>query len=154
MAKKILHPGANIQITYLDSWDVETWLASEFEIAKYSKDFFTINRVFMKLFQDLPKDFKKKIWNDWIYVVDILLIMHYDNSFSEPKFRKNIEVVDRVYYKVKRRLIDKWVIKKADDGDWYINPIIAGRSDKMKTDLVELFKEENSEWSYLFEPKK
>lgn len=96
----------------------------------------------MKVFQNQTL-FAKEIWEDYKYLSAFFDIIMFDNSFHLPKFQELCWINTSNFSRLKKRLIDKWIIAE-QFWVYYLNPAIAIRSDIISYNLMDLFKEKNS----------
>lgn len=133
----------------IEVWDNETvyieWEDGELRKAEVKKKWlwhFKSKRHFMKLFlsQDIVAD---KVWDDYKYIAYISSVLWYDNEINIIRFREKINISNQAFYALKKRLIEKWVIKEIWK-EYYLNPLIWVKSETISYDLSQEFKEVNS----------
>lgn len=105
-------------------------------------DFIKSKKHFMKVFQNQTL-FAKEIWEDYKYLSAFFDIIMFDNSFHLSKFQELCWINPSNFSRLKKRLIDKWIIAE-NKWIYYLNPAIAIRSDIISYELMDLFKEKNS----------
>jgi coenzyme F420-reducing hydrogenase beta subunit len=66
----------------------------------------------------------------------------FDNSIKMERFKSTISLSENAYYALRKKLVDNAVIAEKDK-EWYINPIIMMKSDKVLTDVWLLFKDKS-----------
>lgn len=119
----------------------ENWEIHKVEIKILWTDFIKSKKHFMKVFQNQTL-FAKEIWEDYKYLSAFFDIIMFDNSFHLPKFQDLCWINPSNFSRLKKRLVDKWIIAEK----WwifYLNPAIAIRSDVISYELMDLFKEIN-----------
>lgn len=102
---------------------------------------FKSKRHFMKLFlsQDIIAD---KVWDDYKYIAYISSVLWYDNEINMIRFREKIGISNQAFYALKKRLIEKWVIKEIWK-EFFLNPFIWVKSETISYNLSQEFKEIN-----------
>lgn len=98
----------------------------------------TINKSFAILNQDISQDMIKEIGSDWAYVIEIIMILKEDNEFNIRALKHRLWKSNQMYYRIKKRLIDKNVIKKSEYA-YYFNPFIAYHPQWVEEDIIMLF---------------
>lgn len=112
-------------------------------------DFIKSKKHFMKVFQNQTL-FANVIWEDYKYLSIFFDIIMFDNSFHLSKFQQSCNINPSNFSRLKKRLITNWII--AEMGwIYYLNPAIAIRSDIISFDLMNLFKEKNTEIYWITE---
>lgn len=98
-------------------------------------------RRFMKLFlsQDIVAD---KVWDDYKYIAYISSVLWFENEINMIRFREKIALSNQAFYALKKRLIEKWVIKQIWK-EFYLNPFIWVKSETISYNLSQEFKEIN-----------
>lgn len=120
----------------------ENWEIHKVEIKISWTDFIKSKKHFMKVFQNQTL-FAKEIWEDYKYLSAFFDIIMFDNSFHLSKFQELCWINASNFSRLKKRLIDKWIIAE-QFWVYYLNPAIAIRSDIINYNLMDLFKEKNS----------
>lgn len=110
---------------------------------------FKSKRHFMKLFlsQDIVAD---KVWDDYKYIAYISSVLWYENEINITRFRDRIDISNQAFYALKKRLIDKWVIKQIWK-EFYLNPFIWVKSETISYNLSQEFKEINNKVYWITE---
>lgn len=119
----------------------ENWEIHKVEIKISWTDFIKSKKHFMKVFQNQTL-FAKEIWEDYKYLSAFFDIIMFDNSFHLSKFQELCWINPSNFSRLKKRLIDKWIIAE-QYWVYYLNPAIAIRSDIINYNLMDLFKEKN-----------
>lgn len=119
----------------------ENWEIHKVEIKISWTDFIKSKKHFMKVFQNQTL-FAKEIWEDYKYLSAFFDIIMFDNSFHLSKFQELCWINPSNFSRLKKRLIDKWIIAE-QYWVYYMNPAIAIRSDIINYNLMDLFKEKN-----------
>lgn len=130
-------------------WDYENvyveWEDGELRKVEVQKKWlwhFKSKRHFMKLFlsQDIVAD---KVWDDYKYIAYISSVLWFDNEINMIRFREKINISNQAFYALKKRLIEKWVIKEIGK-EYYLNPLIWVKSETISYDLSQEFREINA----------
>ncbi len=130
-------------------WDYETvyieWIDWELRVEEIKEKWlwnFKSKRHFMKLFlsQDIVAD---KVWDDYKYIAYISSVLWFDNVINITRFRDKIAISNQAFYALKKRLIDKWVIKQIWK-EFYLNPFIWVKAETISYNLSQEFKEINA----------
>jgi len=110
---------------------------------------FKSKRHFMKLFlsQDIIAD---KVWDDYKYIAYISSVLWYDNEINIIRFRDKIWISNQAFYALKKRLIEKWVIKEIWK-EFFLNPFIWVKSETISYNLSQEFKEINAKLYWITE---
>ena len=103
----------------------------------------------MKLFlsQDIVAD---KVWDDYKYIAYISSVLWYENEINITRFRDRIDISNQAFYALKKRLIDKGVIKQIWK-EFYLNPFIWVKSETISYNLSQEFKEINNKVYWITE---
>lgn len=103
---------------------------------------FKSKRHFMKLFlsQDIVADV---VWDDYKYIAYISSVLWFDNAINIVRFREKIAISNQAFYSLKKRLIEKWVMKQIWK-EFYLNPFIWVKAETIAYNLSQEFKEINS----------
>lgn len=128
------------------------WIDWELREAKVKQKWlsnFKSNRHFMKLFlsQDIVAD---KVWDDYKYIAYISSVLWFDNAINITRFREKISISNQAFYALKKRLIEKWVIKQIWK-EFFLNPFIWVKAETISYDLSQEFKEINSKLYWITE---
>lgn len=130
-------------------WDYETvyieWIDWELRVEEIKEKWlwnFKSKRHFMKLFlsQDIVAD---KVWDDYKYIAYISSVLWFDNVINITRFRDKIAISNQAFYALKKRLIDKWVIKQIWK-EFFLNPFIWVKAETISYNLSQEFKEINA----------
>ncbi len=110
---------------------------------------FKSNRHFMKLFlsQDIVAD---KVWDDYKYIAYISSVLWFDNAINIIRFREKINISNQAFYALKKRLIEKWVMKQIWK-EFFLNPFIWVKAETISYDLSKEFKDINSKLYWITE---
>lgn len=110
---------------------------------------FKSNRHFMKLFlsQDIVAD---KVWDDYKYIAYISSVLWFDNAINIIRFREKIDISNQAFYALKKRLIEKWVMKQIWK-EFFLNPFIWVKAETISYDLSKEFKDINSKLYWITE---
>lgn len=107
--------------------------------------FITPKAKFMKTFlSETQLKVYKVVWEDCKYFAVLWYCMGYDNEINLKKLQKEIWISPANFSRLKKRLIKTWVIEK-DDIQYYLNPAIAIKSEKISNKLWDLFAKKNKE---------
>ena len=98
----------------------------------------TNNKSFVILNQDISQDIIKEIGSDWAYVIEIIMILKEDNEFNIRAFKYRLWKSNQMYYRIKKILLDKNIIKKSEYS-YYFNPFIAYHPQWVEDDIIMLF---------------
>lgn len=137
-------------------WDYETvyieWIDWELRVEEIKEKWlwnFKSKRHFMKLFlsQDIVAD---KVWDDYKYIAYISSVLWFDNVINITRFREKIAISNQAFYALKKRLIDKWVIKQIWK-EFYLNPFIWVKAETISYNLSQEFKEINANLYWITE---
>lgn len=137
-------------------WDNETvyieWTDWELRIAEVKQKWlwnFKSNRHFMKLFlsQDIIAD---KVWDDYKYIAYISSVLWFDNAINITRFRAKIAISNQAFYALKKRLVEKWVMKQIWK-EYFLNPFIWVKSETISYELSQEFKEINANLYWITE---
>lgn len=96
------------------------------------------DRQFVILNQDLNQEVVKQIGVDWAYIIDIITILKENNEFNIREFRYKLWKSSQMYNRIKKRLLDKNIIKKSEYA-YYFNPFIAYHPQWVEDDIIMLF---------------
>lgn len=117
--------------TYPNAFDIEE------KVVKISYDKWFIK--YMKRTIEWQKIILDRLWVTYIWYMDLLLnSMDYDNKIDFSELRR-IWVKEWMIKVARKKFIENDIIKKSWK-NFYINPIIAIKWDKINPDLLELFK--------------
>lgn len=134
-------------------WDVyykqnkETWEIEYIEpIKQYWPKFITPIIKFMKVFTEwnIQTIIFKIIWEYYKYIGVLLDCTWYDNVINMAKFRKTINITDPAFSKLKFKLKELNIFKEIE-WEFFLNPIIWIKSEKISKELWDLFKKSNKE---------
>lgn len=137
-------------------WDYETvyieWIDWELRVEEIKEKWlwnFKSKRHFMKLFlsQDIVAD---KVWDDYKYIAYISSVLWFDNVINITRFRDKIAISNQAFYALKKRLIDKWVIKQIWK-EFFLNPFIWVKAETISYNLSQEFKEINAKFYWITE---
>lgn len=143
-------------IKKIEVWKSETvyiqwldWELREPEIIKQWLWNFKSKRRFMKLFlsQDIVAD---KVWDDYKYIAYISSVLWYENEINIIRFREKIWISNQAFYSLKKRLIEKWVIKQIWK-EFFLNPFIWVKAETISYNLSQEFKEVNKKLYWITE---
>lgn len=128
------------------------WLDWELRLSEVNQKWlwnFKSNRHFMKLFlsQDIVAD---KVWDDYKYIAYISSVLWFDNAINIIRFREKINISNQAFYALKKRLIEKWVIKQIWK-EFFLNPFIWVKAETISYDLSQEFKKINSKLYWITE---
>jgi hypothetical protein len=125
------------------------WELREAEVKQKWLSNFKSNRHFMKLFlsQDIVAD---KVWDDYKYIAYISSVLWFDNAINITRFREKIAISNQAFYALKKRLIEKWVMKQIWK-EFFLNPFIWVKAETISYDLSQEFKEINSKLYWITE---
>lgn len=90
--------------------------------------------------QDIVAD---KVWDDYKYIAYISSVLWFDNVINITRFRDKIAISNQAFYALKKRLIDKWVIKQIWK-EFFLNPFIWVKAETISYNLSQEFKEINA----------
>lgn len=126
--------------------DEITWEAEEVIIRKiYNKRIITHKTKFMMIFTEgIQTAIYKEIWEYYKYIWVLSDCTWYDNTINLTRFRKVIDISDPAYSRLKKKLIDFWMIAEKEK-EYYLNPIIWVRKQEIDLDIWDLFKTKNKE---------
>ena len=127
----------------------KNWEIHKVEIKVSWTDFIKSKKHFMKVFQNQTL-FANVIWEDYKYLSIFFDIIMFDNSFHLQKFQQACWINPSNFSRLKKRLTDNWIIAESN-GVFYLNPAIAIRSDIISFELMELFKEKNTQIYWITE---
>lgn len=104
---------------------------------------FKPNKIFMKTFLWWNQiKIYSVAWEDCKYFWVLWDCMWYDNELNIQKFKSIIWITESNFSKLKKRLYDNWVIAEINK-QYFMNPIIAIKSDTIQSELWNLFEEKN-----------
>lgn len=125
-------------------WELRLWEVNQKWLWNFKS-----NRHFMKLFlsQDIVAD---KVWDDYKYIAYISSVLWFDNAINIIRFREKIDISNQAFYALKKRLIEKWVMKQIWK-EFFLNPFIWVKAETISYDLSKEFKDINSKLYWITE---
>lgn len=131
----------------------DTWECRDINIARYKPKIVTIKRIHHMKYYD-SYDIKKKVYElTWDYAKYVYLLadfVDWRNCINMYHFQEVYWIQDSIMTKIRKRLsCDEnwdwpWVIAKHNK-QWFMNPCIANKWDKIEMEIVDLFKAKNKE---------
>lgn len=130
-----------------------TWEARKMDISDKKPNYISIKRIHHMKYYD-SYELKKKVYEltgDYAKYVYLLAdFVDWRNCINMYHFQEVYEIQDSIMTKIRQRLScdDKWdwpwIIAKHNK-QWFMNPAIANKWDKIETEIMELFKSKNKE---------
>ena len=115
----------------------EYYINSIFTKNKWYMKLFTNREIYLKVHKDMSLIEKELLLNIYMYVDS-------NNKICFKDLRLDCGYAESKLSKAKRWLVDKWIIRKDDRMDFYLNPILWilwVSTDKTATKLISLFED-------------
>jgi hypothetical protein len=124
--------------------DTITWEYTKMQVErKVVRERITPIKRFMKTFLSWNQiAIYNTVWEDCKYLWVLWDCMGYDNEINFKKFKQEIWMSSASFSRLRKRMIEKWIIA-TDWVQFYLNPIIAIKSEAIPVSLVDLFAMKN-----------
>jgi hypothetical protein len=105
---------------------------------------------FMKVWQEPKELIKVKSYLWWFFQYLPFLSCYCDNwnRINFKDFREDLPINMNSFCSMKKRMSEYWIINKYK-WQWYLNPIIAVKSENIKTELWIMFKDKNEKFYWV-----